>query len=215
MPGRRSLHLAGFFFVFAVTLLAAFAQPPPAPAASGAADPAIARAVPLVDGNYRLTPQDVVKVTVFREDELTTTARIAEDGTIKMPLIGTVKVGGRSVSEAAAQIEVALEKDYLVHPQVSVSVTEFAKRRFTVMGQVQKPGAYEMPASESVDVIAAIGMAGGYTRSANVNRITVKRSAAGAERLYKLNGKQATPDGNARTFKVMAGDTITVEESFF
>jgi polysaccharide export outer membrane protein len=72
-----------------------------------------------------------------------------------------------------------------------------------------------MPASESVDVIAAIGMAGGYTRSANVNRITVKRSAAGAERLYKLNGKQATPDGNARTFKVMAGDTITVEESFF
>src|SRR4051812_12546573 len=133
MPGRRTLLLAGFFFVFAVTLLAAFAQPPPAPATSGTADAAV-RAIPLVDGNYRLTPQDVVKVTVFREDELTTTARIAEDGTIKMPLIGTVKVGGRSVSEAASQIEVALEKDYLVHPQVSVSVTEFAKRRFTVMG---------------------------------------------------------------------------------
>lgn len=214
MPVRHTLRLAGFLFVCALALTA-FAQPPPTPPGPGPTDPSRAPAVPLVDGNYRLSSQDVIKVAVFREDELTTTARIAEDGTIKMPLIGSVKVSGRSVNEAASVIEAALGKDYLMHPQVSVSVTEFSKRRFTVMGQVQKPGAYEMPASESIDVIAAIGMAGGYTRSANVNRITVKRTAAGGEHLYKLNGKQTTPDGNARTFKVLPGDMITVEESFF
>src|SRR3954468_24310438 len=90
--------------------------------------------------NYTLQPNDLVQIKVFQEPDLTTTARVAADGTISFPLIGTVGIGGRTVSGAAGTIRSALAKDYLVDPQVSLTVTDYAKRRFTVLGQVQKGG---------------------------------------------------------------------------
>ncbi len=173
-----------------------------------------AKAVPLADGSYQLAPSEVVKVTVFQEDDLTATARIAEDGTVQLPLIGSVIVGGKTIRQAAATIEAALRQDYLVHPQVSVTIAEFAKRRFAILGQVQRPGTYEIPVNESLDVIQAVGLAGGYTRSANPSKIIVKRVAEGNERVFRLNGKELAKSGR-ETFRVMPGDTITVEESFF
>jgi polysaccharide export outer membrane protein len=170
---------------------------------------------PVVDGSYKISPQDVIKISVFQEDDLTTTARVGEDGTVQMPLIGSVRVGGRSIREATALIEAGLRKDYLVSPQVAVGVSEFAKRRFAILGQVQRPGTYEVPANERLDVLQAIGLAGGYTRSANAARIVVKRVSEGSERIFRLNAKEMARDGSSRGFPVMPGDTITVEESFF
>lgn len=175
---------------------------------------AIAKAVPIIDGNYVLSAQDIVEIAVFQEDELGVKARIGEDGTIQMPLIGAVRVGGRTVRQAQAIIEEALKKDYLVAPQVSVSVSDFAKRRFAVLGQVQKPGTYELPGNEALDLMQAVGLAGGYTRSANPSKIIVKRVVGGSEKIFRLNGKDMARGGTER-FRVQAGDTITVEESFF
>ena len=180
-----------------------------------ALEPVEAKPVPLVDGSYQLSPHEVVKITVFQEDDLTATARIAEDGTVQLPLIGSVAIGGKTVRQAAAVIEAALREDYLVHPQVSVTVAEFAKRRFAILGQVQRPGTYEIPANETLDVIQAIGLAGGYTRSANPGKIIVKRIANGSERVFRLNGKELARNGREKAFHVMAGDAITVEESLF
>lgn len=182
--------------------------------APGAAGVPTAKAVPLVDGSYQLAPHEVVKVTVFQEDDLTATARIAEDGTIQLPLIGSVNIGGKTIRQAAATIEAALRQDYLVHPQVSLTIAEFAKRRFAILGQVQRPGTYEIPANENLDLIQAVGLAGGYTRSANPSKIIVKRVTEGSERVFRLNGKELAKSGR-ETFRVMPGDTITVEESFF
>ena len=68
-----------------------------------------------------------------------------------------------------------LAKDYLVNPHVNVNVTEYSKRRITILGQVQKPGSYDMPDREAVTLLQAIGMAGGYTRIADPSKITFKR----------------------------------------
>ena len=166
-------------------------------------------------GNYLLAPNDVVTVTVFQEDDLTTRARVANDGTITVPLIGSVRIGGKSVDDAGQVIRARLAKGYLVNPQVSVAVTEYAKRLFTVLGQVQKGGTFEFPDQGPLDLLQAIGLAGGYTRIANPGKIIVKRRVSGKETVILLNAKAMAGNSAAKPFEVLPGDTITVSESIF
>src|SRR5438552_2694753 len=94
---------------------------------------------------YVLKPNDVVMVKVYQEEDLTIQARVARDGSITLPLLGTISIGSNTVEQAIGLIRDGLAKDYLVNPQVSLSIVEYAKRRFTVLGQVNRPGTYEMP----------------------------------------------------------------------
>jgi len=162
--------------------------------------------------NYRLSANDLVHVKVFQEEELDATVRIAKDGTIQFPLIGSARIGGRTVQEAAQTLEAAL-REYLVRPQVSLRVTEYSKRRFTVLGQVAKPGAYDMPEDQAMNLLEAIGVAGGYTRIANPAKVILKRKVNGQETIYKLNAKTMAIDGENQRFDVLPGDTIMVGES--
>ena len=137
-----------------------------APPLSGTATPGInaAGATPTLTAaspQYVLRHGDVVQVKVYQEEDLTSIARIGKEGTLVMPLLGSVKVGRNTLAEATVVIHDLLVKDYLVNPQVSLNVTEFAKRRFTVLGQVQKPGTYDMPPDDSVSLLQAIATAGG------------------------------------------------------
>src|SRR5687767_15145193 len=75
------------------------AQTPP-PASTADAPVPVAKAAPVTDSNHILSAQDVVEISVFQEEELGVKSRISEDGTIQMPLIGTVRIAGRSVREA-------------------------------------------------------------------------------------------------------------------
>ena len=166
-------------------------------------------------GTYILTPNDVVEMKVYQEDDMQTKVRIAKDGTATFPLIGVVKLGGRTVEDAVAVIREALDRDYLVNPQVSLSVVEYSNRRFTVMGQVQKPGTYEIPSEESATLLQAIAMAGGFTRLANPGKITLTRTYGGKKMSYNLDARAAASDANTKTFEIQADDTITVAERFF
>jgi polysaccharide export outer membrane protein len=171
--------------------------------------------VPAETGNdYRLSTNDVVHIKVFQEEELETTARIARNGTITIPLIKNATIGGLTRQEAEQRIE-SLFKEYLVRPQVTVRIVEYTKRRITVLGQVNGPGAIELPAEGSIDVLEAIGMAGGYTRAANPARITLKRKVNGKDTIYKLDGKKMANDESSSRFEVMPGDTISVGERIF
>lgn len=167
------------------------------------------------EANYLLAPNDVVSVTVFQEDDLTTKARVANDGTITVPLIGSVRIGGKSVDEAGQIIRARLAKGYLVNPQVSVAISEYAKRLFTVLGQVQKGGTFEFPNQEPLDLLQAIGLAGGYTRIANPSKIIVKRRVNGKDTVTQLNAKAMAGNTAAKPFEILPGDTITVTESIF
>lgn len=166
-------------------------------------------------GNYLLAPNDLVAVTVFQEDDLATKSRVGNDGTISVPLIGTVKVGGKSVDEAAQIIRSRLAKGYLVNPQVNVGVEEFAKRLVTVLGEVQKGGTFEFPNQGPLDLLQAIGLAGGYSKVANPGKIVVKRRVNGKETVTLVNGKALAAKAGAERFEVLPGDTITVAQSIF
>jgi len=181
---------------------------------SATAQTGVAQGAEMVSGSYILSPNDLVQIEVFQEEDLRTGARISKEGTITFPLLGTVKLAGLTMSQATARLTELLKKDYLVNPRVTMTVVSFSKKRFTVLGQVNSPGIKEMPDQESIDLLEAIGMAGGYTRIANPAKITIKRREGGSETVIQVDGK-AMAKGNGKGFQIKPGDTITVAESIF
>jgi polysaccharide export outer membrane protein len=168
-----------------------------------------------ISTSYRLVPNDVIEMRVYQEEDLQTKLRIAKDGTATFPLIGNVQLAGKTVDEAAASIRALLGQDYLVNPQVTLTIVDYAKRRFTVLGQVQKPGTFEIPSEESVSLLEAIAMAGGYTRLANTSRISLTRMKDGKRVTYQLDAKQAANDGDGKPFEIHPDDSISVAERVF
>jgi polysaccharide export outer membrane protein len=164
--------------------------------------------------SYRLSPSDVIKIKVFQEDDLTTEGRIGKDGTVTIPLVGVVTLGGKTVEEATGHLRELFGKDYLVNPQVTLSVTEYAKRRFTVLGQVQKPGTYDIPSEESVTLLQAIAMAGGFTRLAVQGKVSVTR-ILGGKRTFSVDVKSAANDSATKPIEILPDDTIIVAERVF
>lgn len=167
----------------------------------------------LVSPEYVLLPGDVVQVKVYQEDDLASTSRIGPDGAISMPLLGSVRVAGATINQATATITSLLAKDYLVSPQVTLNVTEFAKRRFTVLGQVQRPGTYELPPQESVNLLQAIAAAGGFTRIGNPHRITVQRMVGSENQKITLDS-EAMSKKKEPPFLIRPDDVIAVGEKW-
>jgi polysaccharide export outer membrane protein len=165
--------------------------------------------------NYKLMPGDLVEVSVFQEKDLSGSFRVSGDGMINMPLIGAVRIGGAGETTAAATLRAKLLDGYLVDPQVTVRVTEYAKLRFTVLGQVREARSYSVTGAEDLSLLQAIGMAGGFTRLANERNVTVKRRIGGAMKILKFDAKAMARDGTDSDFRVREGDIITVGESRF
>ena len=165
--------------------------------------------------DYVLSTSDTLEMSIFREPDLTTRSRVASDGTVQLPLIGDVKVAGMTVRVAREMIRKRYDADYLVDPQVYLNVIDYAQRKFTVMGQISRPGTYDFPGGSSLSLLQAVGMAGGFTRTADRSKVIVKRTTKGAaEETIKLNAKKMASEGKG-TFEVAPGDVITVAESWF
>lgn len=179
------------------------------------AKPEAAAVEPAPASSYVLSPNDQVLIEVFQEDDLRTNTLISKDGTIDFPLIGNVKIGGLSQSQARDKISEMLERRFLVSPQVSLSVIKFAAKRFTMLGQVSRPGSYDIPDQETIDLLEAIAMAGGYTRSSESTKITVKRNVNNSEQVFTVNAKKMAKEPQSPRFIVLPGDTITIPESLF
>jgi len=168
------------------------------------------------DSNYRLSANDLLDFRVFQEPELDGVIRVSGDGTAIFPLIGAVTVVGKTVTSATEEIKSRYRDGYLVYPQVSLTVRTYAQKLFTVLGQVQKPGSYDMKGSDEITLLQAIGMAGGYTKIANPGRVTVKRlEEGGRERVIKLDAKRMARGGDSSSFYIKPGDVITIAESLF
>ena len=164
--------------------------------------------------NYVLSPNDLVEVKVFQEDDMDWTVRVTKDSTVNLPLVGSIPVVGRTPAELGEVVKTKLHDGYLVHPQVTVSVLEFSKRRFTILGEVNKPGQIDFPDNAELDVLQALGMAGGYTKQANPARIYIKRRVNDREVVLTVDAKRMARR-DAPPFKILPGDTITVGETIF
>ena len=167
------------------------------------------------DADYRLSANDLLDFRVFQEPELDGVIRVSGDGTAIFPLIGPVPMVGKTVTQATEDIKARYRDGYLVYPQVSLTVRTYAQKLFTVLGQVQTPGSYDMKGSDEITLLQAIGMAGGYTKIANPGRVTVKRQQDGGERVIKLDAKRMARGDDSASFYIKPGDVITVAESLF
>lgn len=170
---------------------------------------------PELQRRYPIRINDVLHVTVFQEPDLDTTSRVNDNGTLTCPLIGAVKLAGITADEAVALIEAAYRDGYLVKPQVTVMILQHSPRTFTVLGQVLRPGAYELPPDGSTSILQALGLAGGCNRLASTSRVTVKRRTANGEELIKLDVKSIASGKESALFEVREGDVITVPEKLF
>jgi polysaccharide biosynthesis/export protein len=162
--------------------------------------------------SYVLAANDLIVVEVFQEDDLKAERRVAEDGTISLPLIDRVAVGGQTIDQATALIRQRLAKDYLVNPQVTITVREPRKKRFTVIGEVQKPNAYEVSAAETITLLQAVGLAGGKTGKGNLSKVLVSRPTKAGNEIFKLDVNAMSRDERAGQFEIRDGDTIVVGE---
>jgi protein involved in polysaccharide export with SLBB domain len=159
-----------------------------------------------------ISRMDHVEIRVFREDELTTRGQLSGDGTISMPLIGSVRLVGLTTDQAAEAITRRLADGYLVKPEVSVSIEARIRKTVTILGQAQRPGVFELPAHRQLTLVEAIGMAGGVTRIANAKKITLKRLSGGSVETVNLS---EITKGKGADIPLRDGDVITIPESLF
>jgi protein involved in polysaccharide export with SLBB domain len=194
----------------------------PVPGMSGSSSSTATTAAPLPPGvsaptGYILAANDQVAVEVFGEEDLRTNGRLNGEGNLSVPLIGSVHLAGLTLTQAASKLTDLYGRDYLVNPRVNVMLIGYAKRRFTMLGQVNRPGSYEMPdgSPEGIDLLEAIAMAGGYTRIAAPERVSVRRHGnSGRDEIIRVDAKRLAR-GDRGNFTVLPGDAITVGESIF
>lgn len=152
-------------------------------------------------GRYQLGSGDQIRVTVYGEEDLSGEFEIDGSGTIGLPLIGSVTIGGRNLSGAQRLIAEQLADGFLVSPRVNIEVLNY--RPFYILGEVKSPGSY--PYVSGMSVLNAIALASGFTYRASENKIEVTRRIDGEEQKVRIK----------LTAAVLPGDILRVPERLF
>lgn len=161
---------------------------------------------------YIIGAQNLLQIKIFGEANINQIYRVDEDGYIKHALVGRVKLGGLSVSEAERLMEKALDGDYIINPQVNIFVLEFS--RFSIIGEVRKPGNYEI--SGRMTVIRAISLAGGFTPIANQRGVQIiRKDPDGTERKIQVDATRIMGGDLSAEVELQADDVIVISKSFF
>lgn len=150
---------------------------------------------------YKLGAGDKIAIYVFDEPDLSMEYTLSDAGTISYPFLGEMRVLGMTVGELENRIMSGLRGPYLVDPKINVTIKEY--RQFFIHGEVEKSGGY--PFQPGLNLRKAISIAGGLSERASEKKIFVIREIDPS--------KARQPIG--MDDPVYAGDTITVEQSFF
>jgi polysaccharide export outer membrane protein len=162
--------------------------------------------------DYVIGPQNVLQIKIFGESATNQIYRVDESGLINHALIGRVGLAGKTVAQAEKIMEEKLSGDYIVNPHVTIFVLEFS--RFSIMGEVQRPGTYEI--TGHVSLMEAISMAGGFTRVANSRGVRIIRKSEGKEKTIDVDTTDITDRGQLTAeVSIQADDVIVVSKSFF
>ena len=153
---------------------------------------------------------DMVRVTVFRNPDLTTEARVSERGTIVFPMVGEIPVAGLTPSEAGARIADKLRAGkYVVNPEVNVSIAQVNSRQVSVLGNVNKPGRYPLDAL-NVKLTDLISTAGGIapTGSDSITIVSQNGSKADVDLAAMFRNGDLS-----RNVELAPGDTVYVHKA--
>ena len=137
--------------------------------------------LPAVDPGYRLGAEDVMLVSVWKDEHLTREVVVRPDGVFSFPLVGDVQAEDRTVEEIRADLVKRLTR-YIPNPNVSVAVMKVLSYKVYVVGRVNKPGEYLI--GHYTDVLQALSLAGGLTTFAAENDIKVIRRIKGQQQVF-------------------------------
>jgi len=148
------------------------ASPVVPPAAAGQAAPAPFPSPSPSTTDYQIGPEDILKVTVYGNEDLTQTVVVQSDGTFVFPLIGRIKGGDLTPKELERKITVLLSQGFIRNPQVTVLVQEYRSKTIFVVGEIMRPGTY--PLSGSRTLVEALAKAGPTTANAGGEVVIVR-----------------------------------------
>lgn len=175
--------------------------------------PARVAALPPPVESATVGPGDVFLLTIVGEDKLPREFRVAPDGTVDLPYVHRVTVAGREPQDIAVLVRGKLiEAGVLRDPSVSIDVREYNSKRVSVLGQVQKPGFFQL--RQGLTLVQAISEAGGFNSIANRNRVTLTRLGAQGTRTVVIS-VDAITEGSEPDVPLQSGDTVFVNERVF
>jgi polysaccharide export outer membrane protein len=156
---------------------------------------------------YRIGPEDSLRISVWENRDLTLDLVVRPDGKISMPLIQDVLAEGQTATELANTIHQRL-LTFVKEPQVSVIVLQVNAPKYFVMGNVTRPGPYLLRSETSV--LQALSLAGGFTQFASPRSIKLIRNKAGKQEVQKVNYYNIIDEGGEGNYILQSGDTIVV-----
>jgi len=194
--------------VLGLLLFASFtaAQGAPAQKPNTPAQPAVSASP--VNPDYKIGPQDVLRIDVWKEPDISRVIPVRPDGKISVPLLNDVQASGLTAMELAASLRDSLSK-YLTNPQVTVTVNEINSRRVYITGEVIHPGTF--PLLPNMTVLQALSGAGGFTQFAKLKNIYVLRTEVGKQVKHPFNYKEVVKGNLAdQNIFLLPGDVIVV-----
>src|SRR5690348_9903096 len=173
---------------------------------------------PTVGQEYTIGPRDVLGITVWGQADLSRDYGVDPDGFIPFPLIGRVKAAGSTPKELAGELTELLGKDYLVNPQVIVSVREYLSQKVQVLGAAEKPGVYYLTGPTTV--LEILSKAGGLSSAAGKQVILLRNhvassagSGTGGEPILRLSLDKIQAGDSAENTRLENQDTVIVSKA--
>ncbi|ATQ69401.1 sugar transporter [Methylosinus trichosporium OB3b] len=159
---------------------------------------------------YKIGPQDVIEIVVFKVPELTRAVQVADTGSINLPLVGEFPVAGKTAQQVERELTAKLGATFLKSPQVSVYVKEFNSQRVTIEGAVKRPGV--LPLRGKYSLLQVCALAEGLDRDVASSQVMVFRNHNG-QRIAAEFDMDAIRDGHAPDPAIEDGDVIVVPTS--
>ncbi len=165
----------------------------------------------LSDPGYVIGPGDLLQVRVWNDETLGGHAKVRSDGRISLPFLDDVAAAGMSPDKLARSLEVKLA-GYVNTPRVTVALEDEKLVAVSVLGEVTKPGVYDLTAGSGV--LQALASAGGMTPWASSDRIFVLRRSGGEARPTRIRFTEealAHAEDRSSAFRLRRGDVVVVE----
>lgn len=137
----------------------------------------------VVEGSYLLGPEDIIKISVWKDEHLTQEVVVRPDGMISFPLVGDISAAGRTIEDVRLELVKRLNK-FVPNPHVSVLAIKILSYKIYVIGRVNKPG--EFLTGHYTDVLQALSLAGGLTPFASENDIRIMRRDRGEQLVFQF-----------------------------
>jgi polysaccharide export outer membrane protein len=163
--------------------------------------------------DYVLQPSDYIRLMVFQEPDLQREVRITQEYTVSLPLIGTVDLKNKTVRQAEETIRQLYDRDFLVNPQINLTVLEYSPKTTQILGAVNSPGAIVFPPEQKMGIVEGIARAGGHSRLADLRRVKLTRTdAEGKTETFTINVDELMKGSGSDHWLLQKGDVIFVPE---